>query len=84
MLITKRFGLKILTLAVVIIITIFPSSESERLLEALVLTRIKVMMSPSGVTICLTGTQASVDTHAGDGPRTWAQGGTGAEVSNQR
>lgn len=42
-----------------------PSSESERLLEALQLTRIKVMMSPSGVTICLTGTQASVDTHAG-------------------
>lgn len=42
------------------------------------LTRIKVMMSPSGVTICITGTQASVDTHAGDGPRTWAQGGTGA------
>ena len=36
-------------------------------------TRIKVMMSPSGVSICV-----SVYTRAGDGPRTWTQVGTGA------
>ena len=53
MLITKRFGLKNLSPGRGYHHYLRPHHESERLLEALVLTRIKVMMSPSGVTICV-------------------------------